>query len=88
MAIPGVPIGAQGAERQGHLPRPMRTIDGDDHFCEVFLDEVHVPVEQRVGAEHDGWRVANVTLRFERGRLVRWGIERAPAPEVGTDPAA
>ncbi len=47
--------------------RPIPTIDGDDHFCEVFLDEVHVPVEQRVGAEHDGWRVANVTLRFERG---------------------
>jgi len=47
--------------------RPIRTIDGDDHFCEVFLDEVRVPVAQRVGAEHDGWRVANVTLRFERG---------------------
>jgi alkylation response protein AidB-like acyl-CoA dehydrogenase len=47
--------------------RPIRTIDGDDHFCEVFLDDVRVPVRQRVGAEHDGWRVANVTLRFERG---------------------
>jgi alkylation response protein AidB-like acyl-CoA dehydrogenase len=47
--------------------RPMRTIDGDDHFCEVFLDEARVPVANRVGAENDGWRVANVTLRFERG---------------------
>ena len=26
-----------------------------------------MPVENRVGAENDGWRVANVTLRFERG---------------------
>lgn len=51
----------------GVTVRPMRTIDGDSHFCEVFLDEVRVPVESRVGAEHDGWRVANVTLRFERG---------------------
>jgi hypothetical protein len=47
--------------------RPMRTIDGESHFCEVFLDEVRVPVANRVGAEHDGWRVTNVTLRFERG---------------------
>jgi alkylation response protein AidB-like acyl-CoA dehydrogenase len=51
----------------GVTVRPMRTIDGDNHFCEVFLDEVRIPVESRVGAENDGWRVANVTLRFERG---------------------
>jgi alkylation response protein AidB-like acyl-CoA dehydrogenase len=51
----------------GVTVRPMRTIDGDSHFCEVFLDEARVPVENRVGAENDGWRVANVTLRFERG---------------------
>ena len=50
----------------GVTVRPMRTIDGESHFCEVFLDEVRVPVESRVGAENDGWRVANVTLRFER----------------------
>jgi len=47
--------------------RPMRTLDGESHFCELFLDEARVPVASRVGAENDGWRVANVTLRFERG---------------------
>jgi alkylation response protein AidB-like acyl-CoA dehydrogenase len=47
--------------------RPIRTIDGDSHFCEIFLNDVRVPVENRVGAENDGWRVANVTLKFERG---------------------
>ena len=48
-------------------PRPMKTIDGEAHFCEVFLEDVHIPVENRVGDENDGWRVTNVTLRFERG---------------------
>ena len=57
-----LPMHADGVEA-----RPIRTIDGDDHFCELFLDEVRVPVANRVGAENDGWRVANVTLRFERG---------------------
>jgi alkylation response protein AidB-like acyl-CoA dehydrogenase len=47
--------------------RPMRTIDGESHFCEVFLDDARVPVADRVGTENDGWRVTNVTLRFERG---------------------
>ncbi|HEX5945748.1 MAG TPA: acyl-CoA dehydrogenase family protein [Acidimicrobiales bacterium] len=47
--------------------RPMKTIDGETHFCEVFLDEARVPVANRVGEENDGWRVTNVTLRFERG---------------------
>jgi alkylation response protein AidB-like acyl-CoA dehydrogenase len=51
----------------GVTVRPMRTIDGESHFCEVFLDEARVPIESRVGTENDGWRVANVTLRFERG---------------------
>jgi len=47
--------------------RPLDTIEGDSHFCEVFLDGARVPVRNRIGDENDGWRVANVTLRFERG---------------------
>jgi alkylation response protein AidB-like acyl-CoA dehydrogenase len=47
--------------------RPIETLLGSSEFCEVFFDEVRVPVANRVGAENDGWRVTNVTLSFERG---------------------
>jgi alkylation response protein AidB-like acyl-CoA dehydrogenase len=47
--------------------RPLKTIVGGSEFSEVYFEDVRVPVENRVGAENEGWRIANVTLRFERG---------------------
>lgn len=47
--------------------RPLATLEGEGEFSEVFLEEVRIPVENRIGEENDGWRVTNVTLRFERG---------------------
>ncbi|MFI6639456.1 acyl-CoA dehydrogenase family protein [Streptomyces sp. NPDC050504] len=51
----------------GVTVRPLRTLAGSAEFAEVFLDEVRVPVANRVGAENDGWRVTLVTLSYERG---------------------
>jgi len=47
--------------------RPIETVLGSSEFCEVFFDDVRIPVTNRVGDENDGWRVTNVTLSFERG---------------------
>ena len=47
--------------------RPLTTIAGSTEFAELFLDEVRIPVANRVGDENDGWRVTMVTLSFERG---------------------
>ena len=47
--------------------RPIKTVLGSSEFAEVFLTDVRVPVANRVGAENDGWRVTNVTLKYERG---------------------
>jgi alkylation response protein AidB-like acyl-CoA dehydrogenase len=47
--------------------RPLPTLAGESEFSEMFLENVRIPVENRVGEENDGWRVTNVTLRFERG---------------------
>jgi alkylation response protein AidB-like acyl-CoA dehydrogenase len=46
--------------------RPLRHITGEVDFNQVFLDGVRVPDGQRVGAEGEGWKVANATLSGER----------------------
>ncbi len=53
--------------------RPIRTLAGESEFSEVFLEDVEIPVENLVGEENDGWRVTNVTLRFERGTAASAG---------------
>jgi alkylation response protein AidB-like acyl-CoA dehydrogenase len=47
--------------------RPLTTIAGSTEFAELFLDDVRIPVANRIGDENDGWRVTMVTLGFERG---------------------
>jgi alkylation response protein AidB-like acyl-CoA dehydrogenase len=54
-------------DQPGIEVRPLRTLMGESEFSEIFLEGVRVPVSQRVGQENDGWRITNVTLRFERG---------------------
>jgi len=57
-----LPMDAPGIE-----VRPLRTIAGSSEFSEVFFTDVRIPIENRVGEENDGWRVAMVTFSFERG---------------------
>ncbi len=47
--------------------RPIRNLAGDDDFCEVFYDEVRIPLANIVGGIGNGWDVAMSTLGFERG---------------------
>jgi alkylation response protein AidB-like acyl-CoA dehydrogenase len=38
-------------------------------FNEVFLDDVHVPVRNRVGEENQGWMSSQMTSNFERSMI-------------------
>ena len=48
--------------------RPLRQMNGDAHFTEVFLDDVRVPDADRIGAAGEGWRVALTCLSLRTGR--------------------
>ncbi len=47
--------------------RPIKSLTGSTEFCEVFFEDVKIPVENLVGEENAGWKVAMVTFSFERG---------------------
>ena len=47
--------------------RPIRQLDGDSEFSEVFLDGAEAAAEHVLGEVGDGWRVAMDLLSFERG---------------------
>jgi len=49
--------------------RPLRQMNGDAHFTEVFMDAARVADTDRIGAVGDGWRVALTCLSYERGAI-------------------
>jgi alkylation response protein AidB-like acyl-CoA dehydrogenase len=56
--------------------RPIRQATGEEHFCEIFLDDVVIPASQLVGPENEGWQVAQATLSAERGMTMLELAER------------
>ena len=61
-------------ETPGIEVRKIIEMTGGNHFNETFLDEVRIPVENRIGEEGDGWRLATVTLGNERVSLSEGGL--------------
>ena len=49
--------------------RPLVQMNGGAEFCEVFMTEARVPVENVVGGIDNGWNVARTTLTYERGSV-------------------
>lgn len=47
--------------------RPIKMLTGGAHFNEIFLDNVEIPAQNLIGAEGQGWKVAQSTLASERG---------------------
>jgi alkylation response protein AidB-like acyl-CoA dehydrogenase len=59
-----VPMDTPGIE-----VRPIRNMAGGAMFAEVFFDDVRIPVENRLGAEGEGWKVTVSALAHERSGI-------------------
>ncbi len=75
----------------GVTVRPIHSIDGARELNEVFLDDVRVPVSNRVGEENRGWDYAKFLLVNERTNIARVGmskqrLRRARAIAASTGP--
>uniref|UniRef100_UPI0035CB6100 acyl-CoA dehydrogenase family protein n=1 Tax=uncultured Sphingomonas sp. TaxID=158754 RepID=UPI0035CB6100 len=66
MSLVLFPLDAPGVTR-----RPIARMDGEMVFAEIFLDNVRVPVTDRLGGEGQGWNVCMATAGFERGLMLR-----------------
>ncbi len=53
-------------QAEGVDVRPLRQLTGDAEFNEVYMNDVRVPDDLRLGGEGEGWRVSMTTLMNER----------------------
>jgi alkylation response protein AidB-like acyl-CoA dehydrogenase len=61
--------------------RPIKSMSGSLFFAEVFFNDVRVPVDQRLGAEGQGWEVTISALASERSSIAEveglgWRLEQ------------
>ncbi|TNE36333.1 MAG: pimeloyl-CoA dehydrogenase large subunit [Alphaproteobacteria bacterium] len=59
----------------GITVRPIITLEGGHEVNEVFLEDVRVPVSNRVGEENKGWTYAKFLLSHERSGIA--GVARS-----------
>lgn len=65
-----VPLG----DYPGVTIKPIKQVNGEADFCQEFFDDVTIPVENLLGAENEGWAVAQRLLFNERNTTAGIGI--------------
>ena len=65
----GISLLTLDMRQPGVSVRPLTTMDNRQPFNEVFFEDVHVPVSNRVGEENRGWYVGMTVTDFERSSI-------------------
>ena len=71
-------------EQPGVIVQPIKTIDGSTEINNVFLEDVKVPVANRVGEEDKGWTYAKYLLGHERTSIAAVGRSKAQLKRLKT----
>ena len=66
----------------GVTVKPIELISGKSSFCQVFFDDVRVPVRQLVGKEGEGWALAKKLLQHERAAMSKFTEGGAPSHDA------
>jgi alkylation response protein AidB-like acyl-CoA dehydrogenase len=65
----GLTMFALPMKQTGVRVRGIRQINGRSEFAEIFLEDAEVSIDDRIGAEGEGWSVAMTILAAERGSV-------------------
>jgi alkylation response protein AidB-like acyl-CoA dehydrogenase len=60
----------------GITVRPIILLDGGHEVNEVWFEDVHVPIDNRIGEENRGWTYAKFLLGHERTNIAGIGIAK------------
>ena len=52
---------------EGVDPQPIKKLTGEYGFCQTYFNDARIPASCLLGQEGGGWKVAMLTLTFERG---------------------
>ncbi|HAS13344.1 MAG TPA: acyl-CoA dehydrogenase, partial [Acidimicrobiaceae bacterium] len=55
----------------GITVKPIRDMTDDDHFCEIYFDDVRVPAQNLVGMENNSFKQVMRQMEHERGGIDR-----------------
>jgi alkylation response protein AidB-like acyl-CoA dehydrogenase len=68
----GITVLLVPTDLDGFEVRSVGSVVGDHAFHELFLTDVQVPVDCRLGPENQGWDVVRQALAYERVGAPRW----------------
>jgi alkylation response protein AidB-like acyl-CoA dehydrogenase len=68
----GISVLLMPMDLPGVVVREIPSVVGERYFHEVFLGDVRVPIECRLGPEGDGWDVVTYSLAYERVGAARY----------------
>ncbi|CAB1370815.1 acyl-CoA dehydrogenase family protein [Denitratisoma oestradiolicum] len=67
----------------GITVRPITLISGESSFCQVFFDNVKVPLHNMVGSLNGGWNLAKRLLQYERKAMSKFAeLNLMPGPAL------
>ena len=49
--------------------KPIELLSGKSNFCQVFFDNVRVPIKNVIGEINGGWPITKKLLQYERGAM-------------------